>query len=1178
MDVDQFIARWDQAGGTERQNAQLFATELCALLGVDAPTPGDADYAFERHITHTDRSGTRPRAMDLYKRGAFILEAKQSRDRRRGAPDPDQPDLLGDAPAEPPLDTPRWNAMMAAAHAQARAYVHDLPADHDAPPFLIVVDVGRAIELYADFTGQGRNYSQFPDRARHRIAMPDLADGDVRDRLRAVWADPWSLDPALHAAAVTKDIAARLARVAASLERDHPPPEVAGFLMRCLFSMFAEDVGLLPEHAFRDLLDDLRTRPQDAQAELTGLWALMDAGGYDRGFKATLRRFNGGLFADATALPVSADDLGELTIAAQQDWRDVEPAIFGTFLERALDVRERASLGAHYTPRAYVERLVVATVMEPLRRDWLDVRIAMDEAVRRGEDEDALSLVQAFHHTLCTTRVLDPACGTGNFLYVALELMKRLEGEVLDSLDALGGTARLALGGETVEPSQFLGLELNPRAAAIAEVVLWVGYLKWQLRTGGLSAIADPVLRAHGNIRQADAVLSYDARVPLLDEGGAPVRVWDRVTTTTSPVTGLPVPDLSATVPAHAYRGAARARWPEAEFIVGNPPFIGGKDLRAELGDGYAEAVWAARPEVPGGADFVMQWWDEAARRLTRADTAKAKNPLRRFGFITTNSITQAFSRRVIERFRDAKPPLHLTFAVADHPWVKGAGRAAVRIAMTVAERGAGEGVLGRVAAEADLNTDAPIVRLDREVGAITAKLTVGADVNAARPLLSNEALSSRGVALHGAGFIVTPQQARGLGLGTVPGLENHIRPYLNGRDVAQRSRGVMVIDLFGLTAEEVRERFPAVYAHLLDTVKPERDGNRRATYRDNWWLFGEARADLRDFTEGLPRFIVTVETTKHRLFRVLPAGTRPDNKLVAIGLDDPAALAVLSSRVHVHFSFASGNWMGVGNDPVYAKTKTFDPYPFPALLTDPAPDAPAQASLDRLRDLGRGLEALRDDLLGPDLTLTALYNRVERRRDALHGGAPLTEDERADHARHRIALLAECHDDIDRAVLHAYGWGDLADALVGRPGGTVPHDPPPAQEAAQAELLTRLVALNAERRAEEAAGDVRWLRPAYQRPRLAARRGKGQAKLDIQAPTPTGAPLPWPADARGQLRAVADILAAAPGPVTADTVARAFKGRLTPKRRARVAEALGSLTDHGLALSAGSAGFVSRR
>ena len=1163
MTPDDFVTRWEDAGGSERQNSQTFLNELCDLLAVPRPAPGDPDYAFERSVEHTERGVTTRHFIDLYRRGAFILESKQSQDRRRGTASPAQGSLMALPDADAPVDTPAWQRLMRRAFNQARGYVADLPADHAPPPFLILVDVGRMIEVHADFSGRGRNYAQFPDRRSFQIPIPHLRDDAVRDRLRAVWTDPASLDPARHAAAVTKDVAERLARVAAALERRHDPAEVSGFLMRCLFTMFAEDVGLLPEGGFTRLLADLRARPASFAPALEALWRSMDEGGYDGALGDTLRRFNGGLFADRTALPLDADAIGELAAAARRDWRDVEPAIFGTLLERALDPRERGRLGAHYTPRAYVERLVVETVIDPLRERWDIVQTRMDEA----GDAEALRAAQDFHHRLCTTRVLDPACGTGNFLYVALEMMKRLEGEVLDAVERLGGGARLSLAGETVEPSQFLGLELNPRAAAIAEVVLWVGYLKWQLRTGGLDAIPDPVLRAHGNVECRDAVLAFDARTPLTDAAGNPVTVWDGHTTKPHPVTGLPVPDAGARVRSYRYDAPRRADWPEAEFVVGNPPFIGGKDLRAELGDGYAEAVWKARPEVPGGADFVMQWWDEAARRLTAKGSV-----MERFGFITTNSVTQAFSRRVMERHLKAKTPVSLAFAVADHPWVKGSGRAAVRIAMTVARRGRGDGVLGRVASEDGLNSDAPMVRLDRRTGPITAKLTLGADLHDAQPLLSNDVLSFKGYMPYGRGFWVRPSS--NVALRTIArGGESHVPKYVNGSDLTQRTRNLMALDFYGLQKEELREKYPEAYQHLLDNVKPERDENKRRSYRKNWWLFAEARPGMRAAINGLTRYIGTTETARHRTFRMLENPIAPDQKLRVIASEDFVTLSLLNSRIHVCFAIAAGARQGVGNDPVYNNSVTFDPFPFPALLTDPDPDAPARASLERLRDLGTRLERLRDDRLAADrkLTLTGLYNRLERRRAALHGGDPLTDDERDDHSRHHVPVLQEIHDDIDRATLHAYGWDDLAPALVGRPGATMPVDGKASdQEAAEDALLSRLVDLNRERRAEEAAGHVRWLRPAYQIPKLRGRVPEGRTgTLPLAAAAVAVAPRPWPDDPLDQIAALRAALTEADAYVDAETLARAFQGRLTPKRRDRVARILGTLADHGMARAA---------
>jgi type I restriction-modification system DNA methylase subunit len=229
------------------------------------------------------------------------------------------------------------------------------------------------------------------------------------------------------------------------------------------------------------------------------LWKAMDKGEFAYAIEEKVLRFNGHLFAAAGAIPLGKEEIGELLAAAKADWRAVEPAIFGTLLEQALDKDERKRLGAHYTPRAYVERLVMATIIEPLRAEWANVQATAERLKDENKPKEALAVVKAFHDKLCATRVLDPACGTGNFLYVSMELMKRLEGEVLESLLDLGGQEALSsLERHTVDPHQFLGLEINPRAAAIAELVIWLGYLQWHFRTKG-GPPSEPILRDFKN-------------------------------------------------------------------------------------------------------------------------------------------------------------------------------------------------------------------------------------------------------------------------------------------------------------------------------------------------------------------------------------------------------------------------------------------------------------------------------------------------------------------------------------------------------------------------------------------------------------------------------------------------------------------------------------------------------
>ncbi len=404
----------------------------------------------------------------------------------------------------------------------------------------------------------------------------------------------------------------------------------------------------------------------------------MDRGEFSAAVRADLLKFNGKLFKNPQVLPLNRDQIELLLVAARANWREVEPAIFGTLLERALDPTERHALGAHYTPRAYVERLVLPTIVEPLREDWKNAQAAALVLAGEGKLSEAQQQVRDFLKHLCEVRVLDPACGFGNFLYVTLEHLKRLEGEVLNQLDELGDTrGRLDLQGISVDPHQLLGIELNPRAAEIAEMVLWIGYLQWHFRTRGQVMPPQPVLKDFHNIECRDAVLAYDRMEYVTDERGVPITRWNGKTMKKHPVTGEDVSDETARSPVEKYINPRKAEWPQADFVIGNPPFIGAASMRAALGDGYTESLRKTWPEVPESADFVMHWWDQAAE-LTRA------GKLRRFGLITTNSLRQTFSRRVLERHLGGKPPLSLAFAIPDHPWVDSANGAAVRIAMTV--------------------------------------------------------------------------------------------------------------------------------------------------------------------------------------------------------------------------------------------------------------------------------------------------------------------------------------------------------------------------------------------------------------------------------------------------------------------------------------------------------------
>ena len=774
--ADRFIARWNATERAERANYVSFLNELCDLLEVERPhavSGGLGDYRFERSVTHYDddaRESTR--RIDLYRSGCFILEAKQGAN--AAVPTP----LFGGTESETDRrksvrNSSGWAQHMLRAKGQAEQYARELPAREPSPPFLIVCDIGFCFDLYADFSGTGRHYTQFPDREGFRVYLADLRRKDVRERLATIWREPLSLDPARRRVEVTREIAQLLARLARDLERTRSPDTVATFLMRCVFCMFAQSVGLLAsKHAFTDLLELCAAHPASFVGLVGELWRRMDEGGYSTSLHADVHRFNGGLFAPGPHGPIEplvldVDQIRLLIGAARRDWAEVEPAIFGTLLENALDPAQRGQLGAHFTPRAFVERLVLPTVMAPLRTLWDGYKAAADAQLVAGRRDAAAAVLREFQAKLSQTRVLDPACGTGNFLYVTMELMKRLEGEVLDALANVspGEGDRLALAGAGVDPHQFLGLEKNPRAVLVAELVLWIGWLQWHFRTRGGVPPAEPILRDFRNIRKADALLDYREEVEQ------PVARWGGRTKKHA-VTGKDVPDETHRVPVVRPVGAKQTKWPDADFVVGNPPFIAGKDLRQELGEGYTEALWAAYPKVPRSADLAMHFWWKATQLAVAGK-------LDRFGFITSNSISQTFCRRVIADALAGKKPLKLVFAIPDHPWSDGTGSAAVRIAMTVAEvqrkRVDENGLLHRVTSEKAGEDDAPTVELDTSEGLLNADLTIGADPDEAHPFEANELLSSRRMSLHGSGFIVSPATARSLGLGRISGVEQHI-------------------------------------------------------------------------------------------------------------------------------------------------------------------------------------------------------------------------------------------------------------------------------------------------------------------------------------------------------------------------------------------------------------------
>jgi hypothetical protein len=1087
--VEAFVKRWKLApGGNEDANSKPFFTELFELFGQKPTFNAEGEVSFEKTVVVPGEPGAK--RIDVYKRGTFVIEAKQGSNAQDAKTGHGRRGTLG------------YEKAMKAAFLQGLRYAQNVP--EGLPPVLIVADVGYSFHVWTSFGGNFRGWE-----AHGLIMLDELAEEATFQLLHDLLTEPTRRDPQRAAARVTKEVAGKLGELAQALEQiGHDSGLVARFLMRCVFTMFAEDIGILEDKPFeKSLRERWSVQPELFVPELEAMWALMDKGGMAFGL-GRIPHINGALFAEATALPLAPVYMAKLLEAARADWTQVEPSIFGTLLEQALNEKERHQLGAHYTPRAYIERLVWHTLIKPLRAEWQEVQAQItlltksaDEGAapkkaksskKKDPSVEARALALDFRTKLSSVRILDPACGSGNFLYVTFDLLKQLEQEVLVQLEALGWEQQtLGLHEFTVTPAQFFGIEIKLWARQVAELTLWIGALQWWFRLHPNAKPPEPILKDHKQIVNRDAVLSYTRKELRIGEGDKPATVWDQVSLKQHPVTGLMVPDKTKVKGIYNYIDAAPANWPEVDYIIGNPPFIGAANMKSALGEGYTEALRAAWPDVSDSSDFVMYWWHKSAELLIQ-------EKIKGFGFITTNSISQTLNRRVIEAaLKSGK--IHLSYVVPDHPWIDATSGAAVRIAMTVVHPGSHEGLLERVVREKQHDADDIAVDVMERRGFIHPNLQIGPNVGGAFTLASNSRLASPGVKLHGSGFLVTPKEAAVLGLGSIPGLEAYIRNYRNGRDLTAKPRRVMVIDLYGLTAEDVSERYPLVYKHVFDRVKPERDANKRDNYRLNWWIFGETRSAMRLFLKGLNRYIATVETAKYRIFQFLDASILPDNMLIAIGLDDGYHLGILSSRIHVTWALATGGTLE--DRPRYNKTKCLDTFPFPDVNLE---------TMNSIRIVSEQLDAHRKKVLEEheDLRLTEIYNVVH----ALHTGHQLdTNQQKIDAKAFVSSQIIPMHDKLDQLVATAYGWTE------------------PIDELSDEDILLRISELNRQRHEEEKSGLVRWLRPDFQAPSATVPTQAASAEehstedtdeeADEEADEATTARLKWPSKLADRVR-----------------------------------------------------------
>lgn len=943
MTPAEFIQKWHGSALSERAGAQAFFLDLCELLGV--PKPSDPEnYCFERGAS---RTGAGQGWADVWKRGCFAWENK--------APGKD----------------------LSGALKQLMTYALAL----DNPPLLVVCD-REIIQIHTHFTGT-------PSEV-HTIHLQDIGLPENLAKLHALFEQPDHFRPRRSTFDVTEEAAARMGSVAKRLtERGEAPQAVAHFLIQCLFCMFAEDAGILPEKLFETVLDKSNPDGSKAQARLKLLFEAMQGGG---AFGADdIPWFNGGLFREINVPALATEDVVELLTAARMNWGAIEPAILGTLFERGLNPDMRSQLGAHYTDPATIMKLVGPVVEQPLLAEWKAVyaRISSSmEKYRQGGkgSQTAYREAQAsfigFLERLKDYRVLDPACGSGNFLYLALKSLKDLEHRVNLEAEALDLQRQVSI---EVSPVNVLGIELNPYAAELARVTVWIGEIQWML-AHGYAYRSHPILAPLDHIEQRDAILNADGSEP---------------------------------------------DWPDCDAIIGNPPFLGDKKMRGELGDAYTDMLRKRyEGRITGGADLVTYWFEKARAQIEAGKCQRA-------GLVATNSIRQKRNRPVLERIIATG---EIFEAWSDESWINDG--AAVRVSLVAFSARTGK-LVGKLDGKA--------------VSAIHADLTVGgfdaADLTLAKPLPSNTGKSFFGLCLAG-NFDVSGEIAREwLKLPNPNGRPNSdvVRPLRNGNDILKVGKDRWVID-FGPTMDEVEAAlYEQPFQYLLLNVKEERSTNREKVRAKNWWRLGRPRPELRKSLAAISRYIATVETAKHRIFVWLPVTVAPEHNLIVIPHEDDAAFGLLSSRFHCLWAIHAGGRLGYGNDPRYNSTRCFEPYPFPQGLTpDLKPEAYDNPHTETIAAAAQRLNALRENWLNPPEWVDWVCSPEEAQasfpaRPVAKPGheADLKKRTLTNLYNARPTWLDQAHKVLDAAVALAYGWSDY------RP------------DMADTEILRRLLALN---------------------------------------------------------------------------------------------------------------------
>ncbi len=933
----EFIDKWRASTLTERSASHQHFLDLCELL--DEPKPAEADptgeaYCFERGARKdTGGSGW----ADVWKRHHFAWEYKGKR------------------------------ANLDAAFSQLRLYALAL----ENPPLLIVSDMQR-FRIRTNWTNCVSKSYEF--------SLDDLTDAATRNTLKWAFSDPERLRPGETRQSLTEQAAESFATLAQALrQRGHDPHAVAHFVNRLVFCMFADNVGLLPGHMFMRMLEQARRVP-DRFTELAGaLFRGMAQGGLV-GFEP-VDWFNGGLFDDDTALALERSDIDTVLAASRLDWSEIDPSILGTLFERGLDPGKRTQLGAHYTDRDKIMLIVEPAVIRPWLAEWNTERTEIAAELERAETakssasrtkrrSEAERRYRTFLKRLRALTVLDPACGSGNFLYLALQALKDLEHRVQFEAEALGFQRAFP----EVGPANVKGIEINPYAAELARVSVWIGEIQW-MRRNGFSEARDPILKPLDTIECRDAILTPDGTEP---------------------------------------------DWPEADVLIGNPPFLGGNRLILNLGEDYVSRMFATYAgRVPATADLVCYWFEKAGRQIASGKT-------RRVGLVATNSIRGGANRRAL---RAATLGGRIFEAWSDEPWV--IDGAAVRVSLVCFSR------------IEDRAVRAP--RLDGvAVDEIHADLTarrggVGIDLTDARCLAVNAHASFKGDEKGGPFNIPGDLAREWLRLPANPnGRTNSdvLKPWINGMDVTRRSADKWIVDFGSRMSEREAALYEEPFRWLKERVYEIRQQNRVEANRVYWYRHRRPVPDMWRALDGMSRYIATPHVAKYRLFVWCDVRICPDKQLIVIARDDDTAFGILHSRFHELWSLRLGTWLGKGNDPRYTPTTTFETFPFPSGLT---PDIPAAAYASDPRSMAVALEAqrlvaLRDRWLNPPEWVEWVDEPVPG-----YPKRPVPRDEDAAKALKKRTLtnlynirpqwLTDAHNALDGAVAAAYGWpADIAD------------------------------------------------------------------------------------------------------------------------------------------------------